>query len=153
MSGYLRAPSGRESGAQASLCFDRHIRAVLRLQFPHNISYMNFDRAFAHVQVVSYYLIRLAFLDRSNDREFTACEVVRSRWLGQHDAWRISRKQAIHRRIGPPRKNKAHRRDGDLKPHGYWNITFCAMKNGALSQFGVIVVAEDNYRYSRRELR
>ena len=52
-----------------------------------------------------------------------------------------------------PRKNKAHRRDRDLKSHGYWNISFCAMANGAPSQFGVIVVAEDNYRYSRRELR
>ena len=78
MSGYLRATSGRESGAQASLRFDRHIRAVLRLQFPHDISYMNFDGALAHVQLVSYYLIRLAFLDRSNDREFTACDEARS---------------------------------------------------------------------------
>ena len=124
----LDAASGRKSGAQASLRFNRHIGAIHGLQFPHNISYVNFNSAFAHVQLVSYYLIRLAFLDRSSDRQFTACEVARYWWLGQHDAWRISRKQAIHWRIGPrPQEQSAPPRSWrSQRSHGYWNITFCA---------------------------
>ncbi len=39
---------------------------------------MNFNGAFAHVQLVSDYLIRPAFLDRSSNRQFTACEEARS---------------------------------------------------------------------------
>ena len=100
--GELDAASGREIAAEISLHLNRHIGAIPGFQFLHNISYVNFNGAFAHVQIVSYYLIRLAFLDRSSDRQFTTCEDARYWWLRQHVPSGIPRKQAVDWRIGPP---------------------------------------------------
>jgi hypothetical protein len=98
--------------------------------------YVDFDGAFAHVQLVGYYLIRLAFLDRPNDREFTGCDQARCRWLGRRVPWPTSPNQTVHWRIGPPSKNKAHRLHRELKSHGHWNVTLRAMANGGPSQLG-----------------
>ena len=101
---------------------------------------MNFE-ALSPISTVGHYFIRLALLDRQNNREFTACDRARCRcWDGASLA---DLSQVANRsRIGPPRKNKAHRLDRDLESHGYWDVTFCAMANGGSGQIGVIVLSE-----------
>ena len=89
-----RAASVRKIFAPANLRFDRHLGAILRVHFLHDIPYVDFHRAFTHVQLVRYYLVGLALLDRPNDREFTASDEARCRRLGRV-RWRIARQQAV----------------------------------------------------------
>jgi hypothetical protein len=56
------------------LCFDGNLCAIPSLQFLHNIPYVDFHRALAHIQVVGHYFVRLTLLDSANDRKFAACE-------------------------------------------------------------------------------
>ena len=65
--GKFKVSADRWRGAQHGSCFDRNDRAILSLQFLHNIPYVDFHRALAHIQVVGHYFVRLTLLDGAND--------------------------------------------------------------------------------------
>jgi hypothetical protein len=104
-------------GAQNGLRFDSHVGTVLCV-------------AFAYTKFVGDYFIRLAELDRPNDREFTGRNAGCRRRFSRAPPLPTSHKQEVNRHISSPRQNKAHRLNCNVKSQRYWDVTSCAKRNG-----------------------